>query len=199
MARRSDHSREELKELIINTATQIITEQGLRGLTARKIAAQIGYSLGSIYNVVNTLDELISIVNTGTMKALKVRLDETEITGNAIVDVKSVLGSYMDFMSQNPRLWSANVAHATRRDIEQPEYYNRELQSVLGVVEKTLTPAFEGRSEDEVRRSIRVLWASLQGISAIAPNAKFLQEGAASPAVMAEDLVITYVRGAALR
>ena len=133
------------------------------------------------------------------MKALKVQLDETDITEDAIVDVKSVLGSYTDFMSQNPRLWSANVAHATRRDIEQPEFYNRELQSVLDVVEKTLAPAFEGRSEEEVGKSIRVLRASLQGISAIAPNAKFLREGAASPAEMAEDLVITYVRGAAVR
>jgi len=198
MARRSDHSRQELKDLVVATATRIIADQGLRALTARKIAVEIGYSPGTIYNVVETLDELIATVNTRTMQALKAELDETSASGDTIADIRQILKTYMGFQSRHPKLWAANIEHAGREDLEQPAFYVAELEAVLNSVETFLAPAFVGRSEADVRRAVRVLWASLQGISAISPSAKFLQEGLQSPAAMAEDLVVTYVRGATI-
>ena len=44
MARRTDHTREELKDLIINAAWTIIETEGAPGLTARKLASAIGYA-----------------------------------------------------------------------------------------------------------------------------------------------------------
>ena len=51
MARRSDHSREELREMAITAAEQIVVEQGYEGLSARKVAAAIGYTVGTLYLV----------------------------------------------------------------------------------------------------------------------------------------------------
>ena len=59
MARRSDHSRDELKALILDCAREIAEEEGLRGLTARRIATEIGYAPGTIYNLFSNLDDLI--------------------------------------------------------------------------------------------------------------------------------------------
>ena len=47
MARRSDHSREELYDLALSAAREIAEAEGLRGLTARRIAEKIGYTPGS--------------------------------------------------------------------------------------------------------------------------------------------------------
>ncbi len=44
MGRRSIHTPEELRELIIDATTAIVEQQGLEGLSAREIAKRIGYS-----------------------------------------------------------------------------------------------------------------------------------------------------------
>ena len=81
MARRTDHSREELLELVVDAGTRIIAEEGIGAMTARKVASAIGYSPGSIYNVVENIDALIAHVNTRTMRALNAELDRIGMTG----------------------------------------------------------------------------------------------------------------------
>lgn len=44
MARRSDHSKEELKNLITQTAREIVQKDGFTALTARNLAQTIGYT-----------------------------------------------------------------------------------------------------------------------------------------------------------
>ena len=61
MARRSDHSREELREMALAATEEIIDQQGLAGLTARKVAAGIGYTVGTLYLVFRNLDDLIDL------------------------------------------------------------------------------------------------------------------------------------------
>jgi len=59
MGRRSVHTPEELRELIIQAATEIVEQHGLEGLSAREVAKRIGYSPGTIYNVFENLDDLL--------------------------------------------------------------------------------------------------------------------------------------------
>ncbi len=58
MARRKDHSREELKDLILQAAWKIVGAEGYEGLTARRVAAEIGYAPGTIYNLFASMDDL---------------------------------------------------------------------------------------------------------------------------------------------
>ena len=58
MGRRADHSRDELFEMALSAAREIAEEDGLGGLTARRIAAKIGYSAGTLYNLFDDLDDL---------------------------------------------------------------------------------------------------------------------------------------------
>ena len=51
MARRSEHTQEQIKEMVLIAAEGIVTEEGEEALTVRKIAQHIGYTVGSIYMV----------------------------------------------------------------------------------------------------------------------------------------------------
>jgi len=51
MGRRSTHTPQQLRELILDAAQDIIQVQGLAGLSAREIARRIEYSPGTIYNM----------------------------------------------------------------------------------------------------------------------------------------------------
>ena len=49
MARRSDHTREEIREMALVATEQIVSVAGFSALSARKIAKKIGYTVGSLY------------------------------------------------------------------------------------------------------------------------------------------------------
>ena len=44
MGRRSDHSRDELYGMALDATERLVREKGFAGLTARKVAAEIGYA-----------------------------------------------------------------------------------------------------------------------------------------------------------
>lgn len=194
MARRSDHSRSELKKLVVETATEIIAAEGLKALTTRKIASAIGYSPGSIYNVVDDLDALIAIVNENTMRMLNKDLTGITMTGDELADAKQVLGKYLNFRNNHPGLWKANLAHAVRQDFAQPSGYVAETEISFAVAAQAISPAFDG-NDDKVQLAVRVLWASLQGIFSVSDTATIFHTGQDGMREMAENLVETYLRG----
>ena len=51
MARRNDNSRDELKEMSIAAGQEIILAEGFASFSARKVAKNIGYTIGTIYNI----------------------------------------------------------------------------------------------------------------------------------------------------
>ena len=81
MARRSDHSREQLRRLALDSARQITAEEGLRGLKARRVAREIGYTIGTIYNVFEDLDDLIVQMNAETLGALYAACSQVDLDG----------------------------------------------------------------------------------------------------------------------
>ncbi|MCX7099960.1 MAG: TetR family transcriptional regulator [Methylobacter sp.] len=49
MARRNEHSLDEIREMILDAAESIIINEGYSALTVRKITKKIGYTVASIY------------------------------------------------------------------------------------------------------------------------------------------------------
>ena len=70
MARRNEHSLIELKAIVLNAAETIITEEGFAALTIRKIAMEMGYTVGSIYMVFASRAELILHINARTLETV---------------------------------------------------------------------------------------------------------------------------------
>ena len=195
MARRADHTRDELSELIIDASTRIISEEGLSSLTVRKIASQVGYSPGSVYNVFSNLDDLIAHVNTRTMRALISKLSKVRTTGDVLTDVKAILHVYLDFQDENSSLWSANTEHSIRQDFEQPECYKEALHTAIEIVAAPIFPALDADSTHDKFFSVRVLWAALAGISAVPKTSKYLENHGGNVRSMAENLVDNYIHG----
>ena len=183
-----------MKNLVVEKATEIISVEGLKALTTRKVAAAIGYSPGSIYNVVDDLDALIAIVNENTMRMLNADLADIEMTGDELADAKQVLNKYLNFRNNHLGLWNANLAHAVRQDFAQPESYVAQTEISFSVAARAISPAFDG-DDDKVQLAVRVLWASLQGIFSVSETATIFHTGQDGMREMAENLVETYLRG----
>src|SRR5688572_21968269 len=67
MGRRSDHTRPELREMIVTEGHRQISEVGFARFSAREVAKRIGYSIGTIYNVFGSYDQLMLAINGQTL------------------------------------------------------------------------------------------------------------------------------------
>lgn len=110
MARRSDHSRPELRALILEQAHAHMAEVGFARFSAREVAKRIGYAVGTIYNVYGTLDGLIAEVNTRTFTlwADAIERDLAKRGGDRIV---ILVEGYFQFARANTNLWHAIYNH----------------------------------------------------------------------------------------
>ena len=70
MARRSDHSREELEELFLASARRFAESEGLSGIAARRVARDVDYTAGTTNNVFGNLDGLIMRLRADTLDEL---------------------------------------------------------------------------------------------------------------------------------
>ena len=80
MARRSDHNRDELRNMALEAAYEIVVSEGARNLTTRKVAARIGYSVGTLYLIFKNLDDLKLALNIQSITRLRSRLVESTET-----------------------------------------------------------------------------------------------------------------------
>lgn len=165
MGRRSDHSREEIREMAIKAATRIVTGQGLTKLTARGIAQEIGYTVGTLYLAFENLDDLILHVNAGTLEELHATL-----TGAArdLADPRKRLAAmskaYIDLANRQPRRWNAVFEHSLV-DAEIPGWYIQRIDALLLLVEAEFRQLAPHKSDSEIRIAARTLWAGIHGIS----------------------------------
>ena len=67
MAGRKPLDREALSTKALDVAEAIVVTRGLAALNARDLAAGVGCSVGSLYNIFGSLDRLIRILNTRTL------------------------------------------------------------------------------------------------------------------------------------
>lgn len=195
MARRKDHTREELRSLALQAAEKLIVEDGIRALTTRRVATEIGYAPGTIYNIFKDVDDLIAQVNQRTLTRLNEALEKITISDNAMDNARSILTAYMTFQRTNERLWEANVAHSMRQDIRQPEAYEAELARAFNLVARALAPDEGEAVSGESQIAVRVLWASLNGIAQIPPSSRMLDSLGIQVEDLAELLVLNFMRG----
>src|SRR5687768_11034179 len=109
MARRSDHSPEELRSLILREAQRHLAEAGYARFSAREVARRAGYSVGTIYNVFGSLDWLLFEVNTLTFQMWADLLEQRLAGGSDRLE--ALVDGYFEFAESNRNLWEAIWAH----------------------------------------------------------------------------------------
>ncbi len=158
-------------EAILKVAGHLAEADGLRGVGVRAIAAELGISPGTIYNVVGDIDDVILLLNAQTLQRLqKVLLGEIMTGREAMENVYSVADAYVTFVLDNAKSWSVIIEHSLASDKDLPDWYQEELDKTIGLVDRVLKPIISDKRER--RRSVATLWASLQGLASLASSGK---------------------------
>lgn len=180
MARRSDHAPEELKRLALMAARSIASEEGLRGLTVRRVADSIGYAPGTLYNLFANLDDLIVQINGATLDALAIVLLEAA-GGELPARPDRLVEAYFDFVESHPRLWSMLFEHRLPEGVDLPDWYRPKLAALIALVADALGPLMPDKTEDARAAATVTMWAGLHGISTLAVSSKLTLVAETSP------------------
>lgn len=199
MGRRSLHTADELRELIVQASTDLIHENGLAGLSAREIARRIDYSPGTLYNSFDNLDDLVLTVEGRMLDRLVETLDTVPREGPADARVYKLAERYLKFADANPRLWNLLFEHHVSTDDALPDWYRQKIRALGDRFEEVLKPLSGGLTTDQVGRAARTLWSSVHGISSLAVADKLSIVSAEEADQMVRDLVDTYLRGFRVR
>jgi AcrR family transcriptional regulator len=200
MGRRSSHTPQQIRALILDAAQEIIEAQGLAGLSAREIARRIGYSPGTIYNLFANLDDVVLNVEARVLDGLDKRLSEVQegCDGQASGDcLRRIARAYLSFTQEKPRLWNLLFEHHMPKGAELPAWYQQKLEGLTAQIERAIAPHFPPGSEDERQRAARVLWAGVHGITSLSTADKLSVVTTETAGRLIDDLVDTYLAGLA--
>ncbi|MGH1403953.1 MAG: TetR/AcrR family transcriptional regulator [Alphaproteobacteria bacterium] len=172
MARRSDHTREELKELILETSWDIVGLDGFENLSARRIAGEIGYTPGTIYNLFDSMDDLYLQVNARTLTQLRMLLDDpacNHLDKAPVQNMKEMASLYIRFTQNNRKHWLMLFQHTTPDDFELPEWFDGKIEEMFAPLERQMRGYFSAEHQVRQKMAARMLWSSVHGLC-------FLQE-----------------------
>ena len=162
MGRRSDHTRAELRDLLVSKGHELMAEVGYPNFSGREAARRAGYSVGTIYNVFGSLDGLLAAINTRTFilwaEELRRRLDQSGEDR-----IACLVEGYFAFALDNPLTWSAIYEHRVPEHEGLSEVDLEGRATLTQIVEQEVIKALPDNTQLDVARYARSLIATVHG------------------------------------
>ena len=173
MGRRNEHSREELKELALRAAGEIVDESGAAALSMREVARRIGYTVGALYIVFQNLDDLIVNLNEQTVIELRGALER--IRGRAsqpAQNLRLLVAAYFGFALLHTARWRLVFEHRLPEGQAAPSTYAGHTAAIFALVTRNLQDAGVVRKGESVDEVATALWSGAHGICTLAVGGK---------------------------
>ena len=164
MARRSEHSQKEIKQMVLQAAEDIVHEQGFSALKVRKIAADIGYTVGSIYRVFANMNDLNMHIKARTWQKLLLYLEQNLDEPVTLETIEKSAIAYLDFSVLNKGLWRMLFEHQPLMGEAVPDWYLQQSHQVFEFFYVLLKQLNTGHSDEQVYFAAQTLIKALQGV-----------------------------------
>jgi AcrR family transcriptional regulator len=180
MGRRSDHSRDELAAMILAEGHRQLAEVGYARFSARELAKRIGYSVGTLYNVFGSLDQLMLAINGVTLDGWRAYL-ETRLAVAEGDRLKTAISAYFEYALLNRHAWTALYDFRLPEGVEAPDSYTRKVEAIFEVVVAEIAAVLPPNARAQAPALARSLLASVHGHCFFTINGTFALLGEADP------------------
>lgn len=180
MGRRSDHTRDELSELIIREGHRQLSEVGFAHFSAREVAKRIGYSIGTLYNVFGSYDHLMLAINGRTLDlwraALAARLQDADGDRLALA-----IEAYFEFAISHRHAWTALYDFRLPEGEPMPDFYAHKVSAITQIVVDEVSQVLADEHRHQAPALARSLLATVHGHCFFALNGTFALLGENDP------------------
>ena len=201
MARRSDHTREELKELALKSAEELLNDKSASELSTRQIATKMGYTVGTLYQIFKNLPDLLLHVNARTLKILYDDCQNLNLSKHKHQkNILAYANVYLEFAHAHPGLWelifdNTVLSDKVLNDDELPDWYLNQVNALFSLIEIQLKAIQPTASEREIIKTSRVLWSSVHGICTLSINNNLFAKSACSAKELIQSLIENFING----
>lgn len=196
MGRRNLHTREQQTEMAIAASELILVREGMPGLTMRKVADAIGYTVGNLYLLFENQDQLLVAVNERTADAIYAALrDSVEDITDPRAQIRSLAAAYIEFALKHASRWRLMFEHSLPVGSQRPRAVELRIKRMFELVESSLKPLVHRVGEDQLRLTATTLWSGVHGICVLAVTGKIRWSGTDSYRQLSDHLVDTFLAG----
>lgn len=191
MARRSDHTREELKNLCVRAGYDLIRAEGLGEFSARKVARAVGYTVGTLYHVFDSYENFMLHIQGAVLDDW---FDALKDDCGDDPTLQELASFYIYYAGKNYNTWSLLFSRPATSKEEMPDWYREKFSRLFEVVEKCFAPYVAG-DKVEAAKHARLLWASIHGICNLSVTGKLALVGGEPAELMVNRLIDHYLKG----
>lgn len=194
MARRNDHSKEEIREMVIKSGSKLIIESGFSSFSTRQIAKEIGYTVGTLYNVFESYDDIVFHINALTLDDMKSFIKQN-LNPNLkeSLAIKQLAHLYIEFAKQNFNRWVALFEYSVPENVELPQFYNEKIAELFSIVEESLSSLI--KNKEQRLKHAKIIWASVHGICILGLTKRLNIINSDSAQDLVDQLIDNYFQG----
>lgn len=168
MGRRSDHSREELQQLIVESTLQLVKKQGAENVTARQIAKAVGYTPGMLYSVFINLQDIFLHVNELGLHTLHGLCEEAQRDNQEPEASITAMGlAYLKFAADHTHQFDLMFARSLRDAPITPSSMSYQIQELFKLIEAQLKMLKPEATDEQLQLGARALWSGVHGTAAL--------------------------------
>lgn len=193
MPKRSEHSLDEIREMALDAVERLVADQGLAGVSARKVAAEIGYTVGMLYHVFDNIDDLILHANARLVTRLVSECESAAGQRSPARSIADMAGSYLSLAINEPAHWQLVFDHAMRDGRPVPDWYAALTGRLFELLEAELARLAPARKKAQITLAARTLWSSVHGICQLAVTDKLSIGGDVEPRKALDSLLTHYL------
>ncbi|GGP49775.1 TetR family transcriptional regulator [Shewanella algicola] len=171
MARRKEHTHEQIKHMAIEAVVMHLQHDNLHSLSLRKVASQIGYVPSTLINIFGSYQYLLLAVSEQTLVNLSAVLQGLTLQA-PITNIQNMAMAYSDFALQHKSCFRLVFELTMPDDQPLPQNHTTIVKSLFALVESQLRSYCTNISEPQAELMSRVLWGGIHGLTTLALDEK---------------------------
>lgn len=138
---------------IIEAAGKILISKGIKGLTTKNLATQMGFSESAIYRHFSTKDDIFVLMFNAMLENFQIRLNDiVSEDKSALLKLQAIFESQFEYFSENP----SNIVAVLADEIYfEGDRVKEAFLKIFGYKQTLITTVLQqGKSEGSIRTDI---------------------------------------------
>jgi len=194
VARRNDHTREQLRALALAAARRLLEKHGPAGLTTRAVAARMGYTVGSLYLVFRDREDMVWQINARTLDELYTAAQTALTPCRSPQEALTALArAYVKFAFEHQASW--RLIFEQQLPASPSSGLQERAARMFALVEAQLHALGVRRAGEPLRFASHVLWSGVHGVCVLGLTGRLEENDLVSVQRLADSLVTNYLAG----